>query len=122
MNKLKTKYLFTVTHYKDDADRVAAPLVLANNALAGGADVLLWLSVDGVELAKKGAADGMRPANFPPVADLLDAFEQNGGRIGVSPPCGKSHGVTDENMVENGVWMGASAVLRTARDRQAFSY
>ena len=122
MIKQKAKYLFTVTHYKDDVDRVATPLMLANKALAAGADVLLWLSVDGVELAKKGAADGIISASFPPVSELLDAFEENGGRIGVSPPCGKTHGVTDQNMVENGVWMGAAAILKAARERQAFSF
>ena len=52
-----TKYLFSVTHCDGDADRVAAPLVLANSALAAGADVLLWLTVDGAELGKRGAAD-----------------------------------------------------------------
>jgi len=47
-------YLFTVTGFSDDADRVAAPLVLANAALAAGGDVLMWLSLEGVELARKG--------------------------------------------------------------------
>jgi hypothetical protein len=30
-------------------------------------------------------------------------------------------GVTDENMVENGEWRGATAVLAVAQDRQTFS-
>lgn len=30
------KYLFTITTFDADADRVATPLVLANSALAGG--------------------------------------------------------------------------------------
>lgn len=51
----KTSYLFIVTHYDSDADRAATPLVLANNALAAGADVLLWLTADGAEFGKKGA-------------------------------------------------------------------
>lgn len=117
-----TKYLFSVTHYDGDPDRVATPFVLANNALAAGADVLLWLSVDGAELGKRGAADRVIPKSFPSVAELLKTFTENGGRIGVCPPCGKTHGVTDENMVKNGEWMGASAVLAAAQDRQTFSF
>jgi len=31
-------------------------------------------------------------------------------------------GVTDENLVENGKWMGAAAVLDAAQDRQTFSF
>jgi predicted peroxiredoxin len=36
MTTPQTKYLFTVTHVDSDPDRVATPLVLANNALAAG--------------------------------------------------------------------------------------
>ena len=122
MFKLNEKYLFTVTHCRDDSERLATPLALANDALAAGGDVLLWLTVDATELAKKGAAEGIVPTSFPPVSDLLDAFQRNGGRIGVSPPCAKTRGVTDENMVENGEWLGAAAMLDEARDRQAFSF
>jgi predicted peroxiredoxin len=116
------KYLFTVTTFDFDPDRVATPLVLANSALAGGADVLLWLTVDGARLGKQGAADRLIAKSFPPVAELLKSFTEGGGRIGVCPPCGKTHGVTDENMVDNGEWMGATAVLAAARDRQAFTF
>lgn len=122
MAQQQSKYLFTITTYDADPDRVATPLVLANSALAGGGDVLLWLTVEGTNLARKGAVDSLKPRSFPPVADLLKAFTDNGGRIGVCPPCGKTHGVTDENMVANGAWMGAAAVLDAARERQAFSF
>jgi predicted peroxiredoxin len=122
MTQQKTKYLFTVTTYDNDPDRVATPLVLANSALATGADVLLWLTVEGANLGRQGAADRLAAKSFPPVADLLKSFGENGGRIGVCPPCGKTHGVTDANMVPNGEWMGAAAVLAAAQDRQAFSF
>lgn len=122
MSSQQNKYLFTVTHFNGDADRVATPLVLANNALAAGGDVLLWLTVEGANLGKKGAADGLIPKSFPPVAQLLDSFIENGGRIGVCPPCGKTHGVTDDNIVANAEWMGAAAVLVAAQERQVFSF
>jgi predicted peroxiredoxin len=122
MTNKQPKYLFTMTHFDGDADRVATPLVLANNALAGGADVLLWLTVEGANLGKQGSANGIIPRSFPPVAELLETFTENGGRIGVCPPCGKTHGVTDENILPNAEWMGASAVLLAGQDRQVFSF
>jgi len=122
MTQQASKYLFTITHHSHDADRVATPLVLANNALAAGADVLVWLTVDGANLGKRGGAEGLLPRSFPPVAELLATFIENGGRIGVCPPCGKTHGVTDDNMVANAQWMGAQAVLAEAQSRQAFSF
>lgn len=122
MSSNQNKYLFTVTHFNGDADRVAAPLVLANNALAAGGDVVVWVTLEGVMLAKQGAADGVIPKSFPPVAELLNAFKENGGRIGVCPPCAKTHGVTQENMLANAEFMGGAAVIGAAQDRQAFTF
>jgi predicted peroxiredoxin len=122
MAQRQSKYLFTITHYDADPDRVATPLVLANNALAAGGDVLVWLTVDGANLARQGAADSLQPKSFPAVSGLLKTCTENGGRIGVCPPCGKTHGVTDENMLANAEWMGGAAVLAAAQERQAFSF
>jgi predicted peroxiredoxin len=118
----KKNYLFTVTHFDGDADRVATPLVLANNALAAGGDVLVWVSLEGVKLAKKDAVGGLIPKSFPPVAELLKTYSENGGRIGVCPPCAKTHGVTQENMVQNAEFMGGAAVIGAAENRQVFSF
>lgn len=118
----RKQYLFTITHFENDPDRVATPLVLANNALAAGGDVLVWLSLDGVKLAKQGAANGLVPKSFPPIAELLKAFSEAGGQIGVCPPCAKTHGVAQENMLPNAQFMGGAAVIGAAEGRQAFSF
>jgi hypothetical protein len=34
----------------------------------------------------------------------------------------QAHGVTNANMIKNGEWMGAAAVLAAAQDRQTFSF
>jgi predicted peroxiredoxin len=117
----KRSYLITVTHF-DDPDRVATPLVLANNALAAGGDVLVWTSLEGVKLAKKDAAVGLLPKSFPPVAELLKTFIEGGGRLGVCPPCAKTHGVTQENLVANAEFMGGAAIIGAAENRQTFSF
>ncbi len=44
--------LYIISNFSvQDPDRVATPLVLANCALAADSDVVLWLTMDGVELA-----------------------------------------------------------------------
>ncbi len=118
----RRQYLFNITHFDGDADRVATPLVLANNALAAGGDVLVWTALEGVKLARKDAAAGLVPKSFPPVAELLKTFAENGGRIGVCPPCAKTHGVTQENMVANAEFMGGAAAIGAAENRQIFSF
>ncbi|MDH5648048.1 MAG: DsrE family protein [Gammaproteobacteria bacterium] len=118
MTQAQTKLSFTITGFDKDPDRVAVPLVLANNALAMGSDVLLWLTLEGVQLAKKGAYDHLIPRSFPPIRDLMETFKESGGKIGVCPPCAKTHGVSNDNMADNAQWMGAAAILEENQQRQ----
>ena len=115
-------YMFTLTSFWQDPDRVALPLVLGNSALALGHDVVIWLTLEGVNLAKSGAVDTIIPKGFPPVKELLEAFIEGGGRIGVCPPCGKVHCVTNDIMIDHAEWMGAAAMVEVAKGRTTFSF
>jgi predicted peroxiredoxin len=121
-NTVSENYLFTLTAFDQEGDRVATPLVLANSALANGKDVLLWLTMEGVELAKRGAAKTVNTHSFAPVSELLEIYIENGGRIGVCPPCAKTHGVTDDNIIESVELMGALAMLSETTGRQTFLF
>ena len=112
-------YVISITHFDNDPDRVAVPLTLANNALAMGNNVVIWLTLEAVKLAKKGGAEGLQPKSFPAVTELLENFISAGGQIGVCPPCAKTYGISDEDFVENASWMGAAAVLEQSQNRQA---
>ncbi|NOR43508.1 MAG: hypothetical protein GQ572_09245 [Gammaproteobacteria bacterium] len=116
------EYMYTLTSFWQDPDRVAIPLVLGNSALALGHDVVIWLTLEGVNLAKSGAADTIIPKGFPPVKELLAAFIEGGGRIGVCPPCGKVHGVSDDVMIDQAEWMGAAAMVDVSQGRTTFSF
>lgn len=113
------KFLFASTHFEDDPDRSAIPVVLACNALAGGAeDVWLWVTAQGVNLAIKDKAAEVPSVSFPPLAELLETFLEAGGKFGVCPPCGKTHGVVDDNMVEGAEWVGGAALIELMKDRE----
>jgi predicted peroxiredoxin len=116
------RYLFVITGFDAEPDRTAGPLVLANTALSTGADVLLWLSHETVNLAKQNNADAIKPKSFPALGELLESFREAGGRIGICPPCGKTHGVTEQNMLPNAGWMGAAAMLGEMQGRQTLSF
>lgn len=117
-NTEKKGYVFSITNFDKDPDRVAVPLTLANNALAMGEDVLIWVTLEAVNLAKKDGSVGLLPKSFPAISDLLETFENSGGRIGVCPPCAKTHGVDDNNLVTNAQWMGAAAFLTESQSCQ----
>jgi predicted peroxiredoxin len=120
MNNKET-YFYALTRF-DDPDQIALPLVLANAALAMGAEVTLWTTLEGVKLGKTGAIDKLMSPTFASIKDLLDQFIQTGGRMGVCPACAKTHGVTEENLLENGTWMGAAAVQEALLDRNIMTF
>ena len=115
----KNGYIITITHFDDAPDRVAVPFAIANNALAMGQDVIIWLTLDAVKIAKKDGANGLIPESFPAITDLMDTYIENGGKFGVCPPCAKTHDVTEDDLVENAEWMGAPALLEASQNRQA---
>ncbi len=114
--------LVTLTSFGEDTDAVAMPLALANAAKVAGEEVLLWLTLDGVELAKVGKAETLVPRSFAPVSELLSSFIENGGRIGICPPCGKTHNLNDDNMIDSAEWMGAVALLEQSSGWRTLSF
>ena len=113
------KFLFAMTHFEDDPDRAAVPLVLACNALAGGSeDVILWTTAQGVKIAIKNEAANVPSVSFPALDELLETFIGAGGKVGVCPPCGKTHGVTDDNMIEGATWIGGAALIEVMQGRE----
>jgi predicted peroxiredoxin len=97
-------------------------MTTTSQALANDKEVLLWLTMEGVELAKRGAAETVNTHSFAPVSELLEIYIGNGGRIGVCPPCAKTHGVNDDNIIETAEFMGAIALLSETTGRQTFSF
>ena len=75
-----------------------------------------------MNLARKGAAEALSTKSFAPVSELLTSFTENGGRIGICPPCGKSHDLTDEDLISNAEWVGGAAVVALAENRQTFNF
>ena len=118
-----SNHLYIVSNFSDtDPDRVATPLVLANCALAANSDVVLWLTMDGVELARKGATKDFPAKSFAPVSELLDSYIENGGRIGVCPPCGISHDLKDGDLIGQAEWMGGAALVELTENCQTFNF
>jgi predicted peroxiredoxin len=111
-------YVFSITHFDNDPERVAVPLVLANNALAMGSKVLVWLTLDAVKLASNTGPNGLQSKSFPSIDELLKTFADNGGEIGVCPPCAKTHDLTEDDLTENANFMGAAAFLEQTQVSQ----
>ncbi len=81
------KLVLMVTHGPDDAELASIPFVMAVAAMASDVDVVVGLQGSGVELAVKGAPDGVEARGFPPLAKLLGDYQELGGRLLVCGPC-----------------------------------
>ena len=118
MTTESNSYVFSITHFDSDPERVAVPLVLANNALAMGSEVLVWLTLDAVKLASNTSPTGLKSKSFPSIDELLQTFAESGGTIGVCPPCARTHEVAEQDLVDNASFMGAAALLEKTQGSQ----
>lgn len=114
-------YFYTLST-SNDPDRIAVPLVLANAALSMGQEALLWLTLDGVKVAKQGAMDEVVAPSFSAITELLAQFIEAGGKLGICPACATTHGITKDNIIDNVTWMGAAAVQAAALGRHTMSF
>ena len=101
----------TATHAGDDPDRATVAWVIANAALASGKETLMFLSNEAVRVAVQGGAADIHQAGFSPLAELIETFGTNGGRILVCSPCAKTRGLETMPLVTGAVLRGGAGLV-----------
>jgi predicted peroxiredoxin len=94
------KLVFMVLHGPSHPEHATIPFVMAGAALASDVEVVLGFQADGVELVRKGGADGVEAPGFPPLAKLMNDVHELGGKLLVCGPCLKSRGIGPDDLVE----------------------
>jgi uncharacterized protein len=87
------KLVFMVTHGPADPELATIPFVMAGAALASDVAVVMGFQGSGVELLRKGVADRVEAAAFPPLATLLTEARDLGAHLLICGPCIKSRGI-----------------------------
>lgn len=90
------KLILMCTHGPEDPERATIPFVMATAAQASDVDVILGFQANGVMLIRKGCAEHVFAAGFPPLKELLDIYMENGGKLFVCGPCVKSRQINPE--------------------------
>ncbi len=80
------KLAIVCTHGPEDPERATIPFVLATAAQASDVDVIMGFQVNGMLLAKKGCAEHVFAAGFPPLKELIDAYVEAGGELYLCGP------------------------------------
>jgi predicted peroxiredoxin len=104
------KLVFVVTSAEEQPERATVPFVLANAALAMDVEAIVVLQTMGVYLGMKGYARHVHAAGFPPLQDLIESFQEGGGKIYVCDPCIQSRQISPEDLIE-GARIVAGATL-----------
>jgi predicted peroxiredoxin len=111
------------THGEEDPDRVVVAYLTAGAALDKGHDVVMWLTSEGVRLALRSYADGIRAGQDPPVERVHAQFVEKGGRFYVCPICFKERDLDEGELVEGAELQGATPLMEFAGDgAMTFNY
>lgn len=95
----QTDFVATLFDGSGNPAKVTVAFTMALNALRKGHSATLILMVDAVALGKPDAADGMDIGKpFEPVADLLKAYTDLGGRIAICGACMLHNGMSEDDM------------------------
>lgn len=110
MEDVAKKLAIVVSRGLDD-ERATVAFTIANTGLASGQQVTLFMVSAGVDVVRKGAAANVRMNPFdPPLQELIDTFQANGGRILVCPPCAKVRGYEEADFIDGAQVVGSPAL------------
>jgi predicted peroxiredoxin len=111
------KFCVSITHCKQDGDKATVGFVVANAALGSEKDTMVFLSTDGVWCAVKGEMEKVvEDAPFAPLAELVQKFVANGGKILVCSPCMKKRDITEEMLCSGASPAGGASLVEWLSD------
>ena len=115
----KKKLVIVVTSGLDD-ERSSVAWSVASGAVSSGLDVTLFLTSNGVDWVRKGAADAahLNPLD-PPMKEMIQKQIDSGSTILVCPPCAKSRGYAEEDLIDGVVITGSGAMHELIKEGAA---
>ncbi|MCL4562114.1 MAG: DsrE family protein [Chloroflexi bacterium] len=107
------KLVILCTHGPEDVERATLPFVVATTAQASDMEVIMGFQVNGVMLAKKGCAEHVFAAGFPPLTELLNAYLEAGGQMLVCGPCVNARKLNPEtDFIQNAKVVNAATFVK----------
>ena len=109
---MASRFCVTVSECRTNEDKATLGFVVANAALGSEKETMVFLSADGVWAAVKGEMEKVSVgAPFAPLAELVEKFVANGGRILVCSPCLKKRGIAEDGLVPGAAAAGGAALV-----------
>jgi predicted peroxiredoxin len=105
------KLVIVCTTGPDDPEKATLSFVMATGAQASDVEVVMIFQGDGVTLVEKDAVGLTQADNFPPLAELREAFFEMDGIALICGPCAKTRGINQDNIVETARIVSAAAQM-----------
>jgi predicted peroxiredoxin len=88
-------------HYgPNDIEKAIIAMTLAEIASAGGAETVVFMTCDAVELVLKDFRDQRRVAGYRALDEILESFVAAGGRFWVHDESARARGIAAENLID----------------------
>jgi len=105
------RLIFNCTWGREDPERATLPFVAANIAATAGQEAIVLCTIEAVRLGTKGGAEGIEAAGLPKLCDLIGQFVANKGKVWLCGACTKPRGITEEQLAEGAIIIGAAKVV-----------
>ncbi|CDZ59781.1 MULTISPECIES: DsrE family protein [Rhizobium/Agrobacterium group] len=102
-----------------DSELSSVAFTIANGGITAGLKVSVFLTSAAIDLVRKGGQRMTHVAPLDPLAQSIDDFQKRGGTIWACPPCVKSRGYDENDLLEGVVIVGASAMHAEIKDGAA---
>ena len=114
-----TNKLIVVATKGIDSELSSVAFTIANGALTAGVKVSVFLTSAAIDLVRRGGQRLTHVAPLEPLAGLIEDFQKRGGVIWACPPCVKSRGYEQSDLLDGVVIVGASAMMAEIKDGAA---
>ena len=93
-----------------DSELSSVAFTLANGGLTAGLEVSMFLTSTAIDLVRKRSHDMTHVAPLQPLAAMIDDFQKRGGNIWACPPCVKSRGYEQADLIDGVTIVGGSVM------------
>ncbi|MFN3548925.1 MAG: DsrE family protein [Mesorhizobium sp.] len=102
-----------------ESELSSVAFTIANGGITAGLKVYVFLTSSAVDLVRRGGQQLTHVAPLDSLAALIDDFQKRGGEIWACPPCVKSRGYEQADLIDGVAIIGASALHAQIRQGAA---
>ena len=93
-----------------ESEMSSVAFTIANGGITAGLQVYVFLTSTAIDLVRKGGQKMTQVAPLDALAALIEDFQKRGGTIWACPPCVKSRGYEQADLLDGVIIIGASAM------------